>query len=93
MSYYLCSHCGSRDEIFGSGGAREVSRTMQLPFLGEIPLSTSIRMHSDQGKPIVLAEPDSEQAKAFIQIAENLAAQISIQNMSGELQQDIKVSF
>ena len=93
MSYYLCSHCGSRDEIFGTGGAREVSRTMQLPFLGEIPLSTSIRIHSDQGKPVVLAEPDSEQAKAFIQIAENLAAQISIQNMSGELQQDIKVSF
>ena len=93
MSYYLCSHCGSRDEIFGTGGAREVSREMQLPFLGEIPLSTSIRIHSDQGKPVVLAEPDSEQARAFIQIAENLAAQISIQNMSGELQQDIKVSF
>ncbi len=93
MSYYLCSHCGSRDEIFGTGGAREVSRKMQLPFLGEIPLSTSIRIHSDQGKPVVLAEPDSEQARAFIQIAENLAAQISIQNMSGELQQDIKVSF
>ena len=93
MSYYLCSHCGSRDEIFGNGGAREVSRKMQLPFLGEIPLSTSIRTHSDQGTPVVLAEPDSEQAKAFIQIAENLAAQISIQNMSGEAQQDIKVSF
>jgi len=93
MSYHLCSHCGSRDEIFGNGGAREVSRRMQLPFLGEIPLSTSIRIHSDQGKPVVLAEPDSEQAKSFIRIAENLAAQISIQNMSGELQQDIKVSF
>ena len=93
MSYYLCSHCGSRDEIFGNGGAREVSRRMQLPFLGEIPLSTSIRTHSDQGTPVVLAEPDSEQAKAFIQVAENLAAQISIQNMSGELQQEIQVSF
>ncbi len=93
MSYYLCSHCGTRDEIFGSGGARDVSRRMQLPFLGEIPLSTSIRTHSDQGKPVVLAEPDSEQAKAFVEIAENLAAQISIQNISGEVQQDIKVSF
>lgn len=93
MSYYVCSHCGSRDEIFGTGGAKAVSQQMQLPFLGAIPLATSIRTFSDQGKPVVLADPDSEQAKAFIRIAENLAAQISIQNMSGEVQQDIQISF
>lgn len=93
MSYYVCSHCGSRDEIFGTGGAKAVSQQMQLPFLGAIPLATSIRTFSDQGKPVVLADPDSEQAKAFIRIAENLAAQISIQNISGEVQQDIQISF
>ena len=93
MSSYVCSHCGNRDEIFGTGGAREVSRRKQLPFLGEIPLSTSIRIYSDQGKPVVLADPESEQAKAFIEVASNLAAQISILNMSEELQQDITVSF
>ena len=93
MSHYRCSHCGHRDEIFGAGGARKVSESRGLPFLGEIPLSTNIRVHSDQGKPVVLADPESEQAKAFLQVAENTAAQISIRNMSGELEQDIKVSF
>ncbi|MDA2928228.1 Mrp/NBP35 family ATP-binding protein [Acidobacteria bacterium AH-259-G07] len=93
MSYYVCSHCGHRDEIFGNGGARQVSERRQLPFLGDIPLSTDIRKHSDQGKPVVLADPESERAKAFVRVAENLAAQISIHNMSGELGQDIKVSF
>ena len=93
MSHYRCSHCGHRDDIFGTGGARKVSESRGLPFLGEIPLSTNIRVHSDQGKPVVLAEPESEQAKAFLQVAENTAAQISIRAMAGELEQDIKVSF
>ena len=93
MSHYRCSHCGQRDEIFGTGGAREVSDSRGLPFLGEIPLSTNIRVHSDQGKPVVLADPESEQAKAFLQVAENTAAQISIRNMAGDFGQDIKVSF
>mgnify|MGYP001157858401 CR=1 FL=1 len=93
MSHYRCSHCGQRDDIFGTGGARQVSESRELPFLGEIPLSTNIRVHSDQGKPVVLAEPESEQAKAFLRIAENTAAQISIRNMAGDLEQDIKVSF
>jgi ATP-binding protein involved in chromosome partitioning len=70
-----------------------VSGRRQLPFLGEIPLSTKIRVFSDSGKPVVLAEPESEDAKAFIKVAENTAAQISIRNMSQDLEQDIKVSF
>ena len=93
MSHYRCSHCGQRDDIFGTGGARKVSDSKGLPFLGEIPLSTNIRVHSDQGKPVVLADPGSEQAKAFLQVAENTAAQISIRNMAGDFEQDIKVSF
>ncbi len=70
-----------------------MSDSRGLPFLGEIPLSTNIRVYSDQGKPVVLADPESEQAKAFLQVAENTAAQISIRNMAGDFEQDIKVSF
>ncbi|MFQ5930485.1 MAG: Mrp/NBP35 family ATP-binding protein [Acidobacteriota bacterium] len=93
MSYYLCGHCGEREEIFGRGGAREVSERRQLPFLGEISLSTKIRVQSDLGRPVVLSDPGSLQAQAFVEVAENLAAQISIRNMAGEGKQEIKVSF
>ncbi|MBI4445005.1 MAG: iron-sulfur cluster carrier protein ApbC [Acidobacteria bacterium] len=93
MSYYVCSHCGQRDEIFGSGGARRLSEELQLPFLGEIPVATGIRLDSDRGCPTVVSEPGSFLAKAFFDVASNLAAQISIRNLSGELKQDIKVSF
>ena len=66
---------------------------MDIPFLGEIPLAKNISEYSDQGKPVVLADADSEQSKAFIQVAESLASQISIRAMSGAFEQDIKVSF
>ena len=93
MSYYLCPHCGERDEIFGSGGALRLSDLRKIPFLGELPLSTQIRTTSDEGHPIVISQPDSPHAKAFIAVAKNLAAQVSIKNISGELAQDIKISF
>ncbi len=81
MSWYECSHCHQRDEIFGHGGARQAAERMGIPFLGEIPLSTSVRILSDQGRPVVVVDPDSSQAKAFMGIAEKLAAQVSIRTM------------
>ena len=93
MSHYVCPHCGTRDEIFGSGGARQTAEQLKIPFLGEIPLSTPIRIASDAGKPIVLTDPDSPAAKAFISVAEHLAAQVSIRAMQGELSAGPNVTF
>jgi ATP-binding protein involved in chromosome partitioning len=80
MSYYICPHCGAREYIFGSGGAANASEKLGVPFLGEIPLDTQIRIRADEGTPIVAADPDSPAAKAYTEILGNLAAQISIQN-------------
>jgi ATP-binding protein involved in chromosome partitioning len=80
MAYYVCSHCGTRDEIFGSGGARQAAERLGVPFLGEIPLATEIRRSSDAGRPIVL-DSTSPFAGAYRQVAEQLAAQVSIRNM------------
>ena len=93
MSYYLCPHCGTRDEIFGTGGARKIAERLQLPFLGEIPLSTPIRVSADAGQPIVRSQSGSPAAQAFIKVAENLAAQVSIRAMQGELTPAVKVTF
>ena len=49
-----------------------------VPFLGQIPLYAPIRAGSDEGVPIVMAEPDSPAARAFCQVAERTAAQVSI---------------
>ena len=80
MSYHVCSHCQAREDIFGHGGAKKASEKLEIPFLGEIPLDTAIRIRADQGTPIVIAEPASASAKIYREIARNLAAQISIAN-------------
>jgi ATP-binding protein involved in chromosome partitioning len=80
MSYYVCSHCGERDDIFGHGGARKASEKLGYPFLGEIPLSSRIRARSDSGQPVVLDEIDSAQSKAFREVATAVATQVSLVN-------------
>jgi len=93
MSYHVCPTCGTRDDIFGSGGAKATAERMSIPFLGAIPLDTKIRETSDAGTPIVLSDPGSSVAKAFTKVAENLAAQVSIRGMQGELAPQPKVTF
>jgi ATP-binding protein involved in chromosome partitioning len=83
MSGYECQHCGQREEIFGSGGARLFAAANGIPFLGEIPLSTDIRTSSDEGNPIVHSRPESPSARAFLRVGENLAAQISTLSIGG----------
>ena len=83
MSGFECRHCGHREEIFGSGGARRFAMANEIPFLGEIPLSTDIRTTSDEGNPIVQSMPESPSARAFFRVAENLAAQVSTLTLGG----------
>ena len=93
MSHYVCPHCGTTDEIFGHGGARRIAERMEIPFLGEIPLATPVRAASDEGTPIVISQPDSPAARALVQAAERLAAQVSIRAMQGQGYQEVKVTF
>jgi ATP-binding protein involved in chromosome partitioning len=80
MSYYVCAHCGHREEVFDNGGGRRAAEELGVPFLGEIPLNTNIRISGDTGKPIVLNEQAGMQAESIMRIARNMAAQVSIHN-------------
>jgi ATP-binding protein involved in chromosome partitioning len=80
MSYYVCAHCGNRDNIFDTGGGRRAAEELGVPFLGEIPLYTSIRVSGDNGRPAVLDDQAKELADSISLIARNMAAQISIRN-------------
>lgn len=70
MSYFLCPSCGTRSDIFGTGGAADTAKKLGVPFLGGIPLHMDIRERSDAGTPIVATAPESDEAKAYIAVAE-----------------------
>ena len=69
MSYFVCPHCNERTEIFSHGGTREISKRLDTPFLGEIPLDPVVRSSGDEGEPVVLRAPNSPAAQAFFDIA------------------------
>jgi ATP-binding protein involved in chromosome partitioning len=49
MSYFQCPGCNKRYDIFGSGGAKRRAEELDIPFLGEVPINMSIRIHGDEG--------------------------------------------
>jgi ATP-binding protein involved in chromosome partitioning len=91
MSYYICSHCGHRENIFDSGGGSRTATELEVPFLGEIPIDTRIRVGGDQGTPIVVMEEQSQQAQTIRLIARNLAAQLSILHASSSPSQKVEI--
>jgi ATP-binding protein involved in chromosome partitioning len=78
MSHFVCPNCQHESDIFGKGGGETLARDMGVPFVGRIPIYEPIRRGGDTGVPIVMSEPDSVSARAFMAAAEQTAAQISI---------------
>ena len=78
MSYFVCPDCRHESDIFGRGGGEKMADEAGVPFVGRIPIYQPIREGSDVGVPLMIAEPESPAAKAFMTAAERTAAQVSI---------------
>ena len=81
MSSFFCPHCHKETAIFDSGGGRAAADKMHIRFLGEIPLDLAVREGGDQGVPVVASQPDGPQARAFIELAQQVAGAVSTQVM------------
>src|SRR6266513_2124576 len=77
MSYFVCTNCQHEADIFGRGGGEQMAGDMGIPFIGRIPIYQPIREGSDNGVPLMISEPDSPAARAFMAAAERAAAQVS----------------
>lgn len=60
---------GKRYDIFGSGGGEALAEELGVPLLGQIPLLQELREGGDTGRPITVADPDSEAANVFTEMA------------------------
>ncbi len=65
-------------EVFGMGGGEEAAQQLGVPFLGRVFLDPAIRTGGDAGQPIVAVDPASPQSEAFRQLAQAVAARISV---------------
>jgi ATP-binding protein involved in chromosome partitioning len=66
---------GTRYELFGKGGGTALAEELGVPLLGQIPFSPSLREGGDAGMPITVSAPESEAGRAFVELAEKIAAQ------------------
>jgi ATP-binding protein involved in chromosome partitioning len=82
MSYFVCPACSHESDIFGRGGGEQLAADLNVPFLGRIPIYQPIREGGDAGVPLMISEPESPAARAFMAAAERLAAQVSIASYS-----------
>jgi ATP-binding protein involved in chromosome partitioning len=78
MSYFVCTNCQHEADIFGHGGGEQMAAELGIPFVGRVPIYQPIREGSDRGVPLMIAEPESPAARAFMAAAERTAAQVSI---------------
>jgi len=83
MSRFVCEH-GTTYDLFGSGGTELLAQEMHLPFLGSLPIHADLRRNCDAGLPQRNWEAGGPLADDLDRIARNLAAQVSIQTMSGK---------
>jgi ATP-binding protein involved in chromosome partitioning len=83
MAWLPCPHCDDRINVFGEGGGQTVAdaltRTLgtRVPLLGQVPIDLRLREGGDEGKPLVLTDPDSPAASELRQIADRLSKRSS----------------
>ena len=72
MSGFVCPKCGSKADIFQSGGGRKIAEELRIPFLGSIPIDQSVCQDADRGTPFILEHVDSPASKSFMEIVEKI---------------------
>ncbi|HPP43819.1 MAG TPA: Mrp/NBP35 family ATP-binding protein [Caldisericia bacterium] len=78
MSYFICPENEKEYDIFGSGGGEKISKYLNIPLLGKIPIEIEIRKGGDIGEPIVFLNQDLKSSVEFINIAEKIAKVLNV---------------
>ncbi|GAB4494568.1 MAG: Mrp/NBP35 family ATP-binding protein [Anaerolineales bacterium] len=80
---YLTLPDGSKMDVFGQGGGEKMAQHYGVPFLGAIPMNPNVRVGGDNGKPILISDPQSDAAQALRAAAEAVAARMSVLALTG----------
>ncbi|KAI0184949.1 P-loop containing nucleoside triphosphate hydrolase protein [Xylaria flabelliformis] len=79
MSLFCCPHCHHDTAVFGSNErVTALCHDYSIDLLGDIPLHQNVGDDGQRGKPTVVAEPESDRAKAFMDIARQVGVKIGL---------------
>ncbi len=92
MAVHICSNCGHAEHLFGEGGGEKLATQYGVELLASLPLSMVIREQADSGKPTVIAEPDSQIAMVYQELARQVGARIVLQEAAAQAMPSITIS-
>lgn len=92
MAMHICSKCGHIEHLFGEGGGERLASDYDVELLASLPLSMAIRLQCDGGEPTASADPDSQIAMIYQQLARSVGARLSIQNRQADAMPSIEIS-
>jgi len=92
MAVHICSNCGHAEHLFGEGGGVKLAAQYDVEVLASLPLSMLIREQADNGKPTVIAEPDSQIAMVYQELARHVGARIVMQEAAAPAMPEITIS-
>ena len=79
MSYHLCQQCGHKSHLFGEKGGGDMSKSQNIPLLGQLPLEIGIRESADNGLSGVIETPEGDTANLYRKLARNMASKLFYQ--------------
>ena len=92
MAVHICSNCGHAEHLFGEGGGEKLAAQYGVDLLASLPLSMAIRLQSDGGKPTAVADPESQIAMIYQQMARRVGAHITLSEQATPAMPNITIS-
>jgi len=92
MAVHICSNCGHAEHLFGEGGGEKLASQYGVDLLASLPLSMLIREQADSGKPTAIAEPESQIAMVYQELARQVGARIVLQEAAAPAMPSITIS-
>ncbi len=92
MAVHICSNCGHAEHLFGEGGGARLAQSYGAELLASLPLSMAIRLQCDGGDPTASADPESQIAMIYQQLARTVGARLSVLNSQNTAMPNIEIS-
>lgn len=92
MAMHVCSNCGHVEHVFGEGGGERLADLYEVDLLASMPLSMAIREQCDGGEPTAIADPQSQIAMIYQQLARTVGARLSVAAHAGTAMPQIEIS-